>query len=442
MRLKATWLCAVAATVIAGSVASAQEQKATPAAVVQQGYDALFNQMYQQPANLDVSFKFAHAAVERGDYEAAIGALERMLFFNPDLPRVKLELGVLYFKLASYEIARGYLLDAIKGGNVPDEIRGQVMAYLAEIDRRLSKHEYSVFLQGGMRYQTNANIGPNSLQVRALGQDAILDPRFGRKPDWNAFQSITAAYAYKLNMRGDAIETTFLGYNSRQFTQSQFNLGLLEGTVGHRVGIGQNASFKYYAIGDKVWLGDYSYFGALGGGLSARSTIGDNGLIEGYVETRHRKFTDSTYYPTAGTQTGDLTTAAITTDFRFGPVHWTTRGGYDVNKAVADYNSYKRYSIDMAFPVEFVVPVFGQPHQFVVAPTIGYSRSNYDAPNFIVDPTLVRREDEYRYGAILDAQIAGNVGVRTQVLYTKIDSNLPNYRTNNLSASLGPTVRF
>lgn len=96
----------------------------------------------------------------------------------------------------------------------------------------------------------------------------------------------------------------------------------------------------------------------------------------------------------------------------------------------------------MAFPVEFVVPVFGQPHQFVVAPTIGYSRSNYDAPNPIVDPTLARREDEYRYGAILDAQIAGNVGVRTQVMYTKIDSNLPNYRTNNLSASLGPTVRF
>ena len=62
---------------------------------------------------------------------------------------------------------------------------------------------------------------------------------------------------------------------------------------------------------------------------------------------------------------------------RFGPVHWTTRVGYDGNKAVVDYNSYKRYSIDVAFPVEFVLPVFGEPHQFVFAPTAGFSRANY-----------------------------------------------------------------
>ena len=73
--------------------------------------------MYKSPSNLDVSFKFAEQAVARGDYEAAIGALERMLFFNPNLPRVKLELGVLYFKLDSFELARGYLQDAVKQGD-------------------------------------------------------------------------------------------------------------------------------------------------------------------------------------------------------------------------------------------------------------------------------------------------------------------------------------
>src|SRR3954454_22013378 len=105
-------------------------------AIVQLDYESLFQQMYRTPANLDVSFKFAEQAVARGDYEAAIGALERMLVFNPDLPRVKLELGVLYFKLGSYELARGYFQDALK--SAPDDIRGQVQAYLAEIDRRLA----------------------------------------------------------------------------------------------------------------------------------------------------------------------------------------------------------------------------------------------------------------------------------------------------------------
>ncbi|MBB1093676.1 hypothetical protein HUU61_20590 [Rhodopseudomonas palustris] len=444
MTFRVTMLVLLAAIGLTVPGASAQQGAGgpVPASAVQPDYDALFKEMYQRPTDLDISFKFAHQAVERGDYEAAIGALERMLFFNSDLPRVKLELGVLYFKLASYEIARGYLIDAIKGGNVPDDIRAQVMAYLAEIDRRLATYEYSVFLHAGMRYQTNANIGPNGLQVRALGQDAILDGRYGRKPDWSTFQTVAASYAYKLNLRGDAIETTFLGLNSRQMTLSQFNLGLVEVTLGHRVGLGQNASFKYYGIGDKVWLGDYSYFSALGGGLSARTTLGNLGLVEGYVETRHRRFSDSTYFPTAGDQTGDLLSAAILTDFRWGGVHLTTRAGYDGNKAIADYNNYKRYSIDVALPIEFVLPVFGAPRAFVFAPTAGFSQANYETPNFIVDPVIIRRDQEYRYGAIFDAQIVDNVGLRTQVTYTKIDSNLPNYRTNNLSASIGPTLRF
>jgi hypothetical protein len=33
-------------------------------------------------------------------------------------------------------------------------------------------------------------------------------------------------------------------------------------------------------------------------------------------------------------------------------------------------------------------------------------------------------------------------GIRTQVLYYKIDSNLPNYTTNNFSVAVGPTYRF
>ncbi len=414
----------------------------TPASVVQGDYDALFQQMYQQPSNLEVSFKFAEQAVARGDYEAAIGALERMLFFNPDLPRVKLELGILYFKLGSYEIARGYFQDALKGGNVPGEIRSHVMAYLSEIDRRLSRFEYSVFLQGGIRYQTNANVGPNGLMVRALGQDAVLDGKYGKRSDFNAFQTVAANFGYKMNLRGDAIEATFLGVNSRQLRLDQFNLGLVEATLGQRVAIGQNASFKYYGIGDQVWLGDVDYFTAGGGGLSARTGLGNFGIAEAYVEARARRFVDSVLYPTAGEQSSVLLTSALTTDLKFGWLHWTTRLGYDSNKAIFDYNSYKRYAVDIAFPIEFVLPLFGTPHQIVVAPTVGYSWSAYEAPNFIVDPDIVRRDREWRAGAIIDAQLVDNIGVRTQIQYFKIGSSLPNYTTDNFAVSVGPTVRF
>jgi tetratricopeptide (TPR) repeat protein len=438
-------LCAAASVALCPAAMAQQVEVlplTNPATVVQLDYEALFQQMYKMPSNLDVAFKFAEQAVQRGDYEAAIGALERMLFFNPNLPRVKLELGVLYFKLGSYELARSYLLDAIKGSDVPNEIRAQVTAYLAEIDRRLSRYEYSVFLQAGVRYQTNANVGPSSLMVRALGQDAILGNQFGKQPDWNSFESVSAFYAYKMNLRGDAIELTFQGYNSNQFKLNQFDLGLVEVTAGQRVAIGQDSSIKYYLIGDEVWLGGANYFSAGGGGVSARTAIGNLGVAEAYVEDRNRTFSDSLDYPTASQQTGNLLTAAVTTDLAFGPVHWTTRVGYDENQAVFDFNSYKRYSIDLAFPYAFALSVFGRPHQFVVAPTAGYSRADYFAPYPIVDPNIVRHDNEQRYGVIFDAQIYNNIGLRTAVQYSKIDSNLPNYTTNDFSVAIGPTARF
>jgi hypothetical protein len=61
-------------------------------------YDAAFQAMLRHPADLDVLFRFATIASRTGDLEGAISALERML--NPDLPRVRLELGVLYYRLA------------------------------------------------------------------------------------------------------------------------------------------------------------------------------------------------------------------------------------------------------------------------------------------------------------------------------------------------------
>ena len=86
--------------------------------------------------------------------------------------------------------------------------------------------------------------------------------------------------------------------------------------------------------------------------------------------------------------------------------------------------------------------MFGASRQYVVAPTIGYSWANYAAPNAIIDPNIIRRDREQRYGVIFDAQLIDNIGLRTQIQYSKIDSSLPNYTTSNFSIGLGPTVRF
>jgi tetratricopeptide (TPR) repeat protein len=145
--------------------------------------------MLADPADLDKSFAYAELAIRAGDYEGAIGALERMLIYNPALPRVRLELGVLYFRLGSYAIAKSYLIKAAAGEDVPDVVKKRIAAYLEEIEKRSSRHRFSGALYGGFRYQSNANAGPDGTGVTILGVPATLSDVFTSKNDWNGFLS-------------------------------------------------------------------------------------------------------------------------------------------------------------------------------------------------------------------------------------------------------------
>ena len=62
--------------------------------------------MLKDPGNLETVMAYAQAATKAGDYEAAVSAYEGMLIIASNLPRVRLELGILYYRLKSYETSR------------------------------------------------------------------------------------------------------------------------------------------------------------------------------------------------------------------------------------------------------------------------------------------------------------------------------------------------
>jgi tetratricopeptide (TPR) repeat protein len=100
--------------------------------------DLLFKRLLLKPDDLDVGFRYAELETELGDYEAAIGALERILYYNPNLPRVKLQLGVLYFHLGSYEMARNCFDAVLKNPYLSPDIRTEVQTYLAVVDKAVA----------------------------------------------------------------------------------------------------------------------------------------------------------------------------------------------------------------------------------------------------------------------------------------------------------------
>src|SRR5207237_3737882 len=87
---------------------------APPAPGKSAAYDAAFKAMQEDPGNSDKAIRFAEAAAVARDLQGAIGALERVLIFNPDLATVRAQLGILYYKLGAQARAQDYLSRALE----------------------------------------------------------------------------------------------------------------------------------------------------------------------------------------------------------------------------------------------------------------------------------------------------------------------------------------
>ena len=94
--------------------------------------EKIFASLIDDPTNLDLLFKYANLSIILGDLEAAIGVFEQMLIYKPDLPRIKLELGVLYFRLGAFASAKRYL-DDIENYDPPKEVQEKVSVFLEQI---------------------------------------------------------------------------------------------------------------------------------------------------------------------------------------------------------------------------------------------------------------------------------------------------------------------
>ena len=410
-------------------------------------YERLFKASLANPADLETAFKFAEVANQLNEYEAAIGALERMLFFNPGLSRVRLELGVLYFKLGAYGQARSYFTAAIEAPETPAEVRDRVQGFVNEIDRRDRPSQFSGFIQLGARYQTNANSGPASLNVRALGFDAVLDPRFGKRPDWNAFLLGGFRHVYDFgNQRGDTWETNVQFYLSQQKRMTDFNINLGEITTGPRLSLGIDAlpgwSVRPYGILSALGLGNRAYTNTAGGGLSLAAPT-QYVTFEFGGEWRHRDFINTTKFPLAGQQSGELMNAYIIAN---APITAYLRGQiktiYSVNHARSSFDSYTQPGVEVSLPYEFVAPFLDGARRWTLIPSATFFYSDYRQPNPLIDANVKRRDKEYRFGLALDAPITELFGFGTQVQYSRNESTISNYRFSNFSVLFGPTARF
>jgi len=424
---------------------------------------SLFQQMLRNSADLDVAFAYADIAARLGDYEAAVSTLGRMLLFNPDLPRLQLELGTLYFRMGSYQIARDYF-DKAAGANAPPEVRARAEEYLAQVEKRESRHNLSGYVFSGVQYQTNANVAGSSLILSPIGP-VQLGNQFTKEASGSIFGSASTLYSYDLETQnGDTLDVTGASYLNHYYNSlvNRLDLSLLEVTAGPRFNFGNGglfggkpASVKLYVIGDEVALGWNQYFAAVGTGLEYHQTLWGDLLLKSVFEFRQKYFTNAPDRPlSTGLNGSDKLVSLSATkpvtqnsalNLEFDYLDQSTQLAYYSSNSYAVFGSYRiRYEDPIGTtpnPWESTAYV-GRAWSYYAAPDPCCNTSGNPLPGVYPNGFSSQLTQRWRFGLTQTWPVSANAAIVLQVERDIISSNLPLYAYTNTSVLIGPQIRF
>lgn len=132
----------------------------------QEAYDLYLKLFKANPADPQVNFYLGRSAYELKLFDTAMNAYERVLIMNPEHDRSRLELARTYLALGLKREAQSEF-EAVLQGELPDEVRENVMEILAKLDEGQELGHLRASVQVGWGFDTNVNSNP--------GKEALVD---------------------------------------------------------------------------------------------------------------------------------------------------------------------------------------------------------------------------------------------------------------------------
>jgi hypothetical protein len=439
----------MAAILFAVGAARAQTPTDASSGAVKARYDAAFQETLNDPANLDGLFRFAGLAIETGDLEGAISALERMLIIDPDQPRVRLELGVLYFRLGSYQAARAYLETVLASASLPPEVRARAEQFMAEVQKRISPSYFSGEAFIGWRYQSNANLGPSNGNILLFGAPANLNQAATSTPDWGVVASLQAFHRYDLGTQDrGALETQFSSYANRQFQATTTNVSLVQVSTGPRFQILSRSfddmSVKPFLSAGYVWLYDTPYYGMYGGGLEVNTLLSPRLRNVSAFSTQQQDHPNTWYLPANNQYNGTAYIGTTTFEYQLTePVSLFANGTLSRFQAsMTPVQSYTLWALGGGMAFRFHDPLFNSLQAWSIGLAYTQQWWTYDAPDPTVDPTTIRTQLDSIVSVTLSVPFDARTTFRLSAGRFARGSSLPNYAFENSSAMMGVSWRF
>ncbi|MDC1147039.1 porin family protein [Gammaproteobacteria bacterium] len=214
--------------------------------------EEVFKQLFKDPTNLSLLFKYANLSIMVGDLEGAIGVFEQMLIYDSELPRIRLELGVLYFRLGAFALANNYL-KSVKEYNPPPEVEARVDQFLEAIVSAEEPFQWQQTLSIGFKRTTNGNSGINADFIEIGDFLLDVDPESQRQSDRSSLYNYSLSIDQDLNHpRGDNIQYFFSYGADRLDTFKQFDVQSNVFSVRRNFNLDENF-FSFFNLEDPVF---------------------------------------------------------------------------------------------------------------------------------------------------------------------------------------------
>ena len=221
-------------------------------AAANQRKDEVFKKLFKDPTNLSLLFEYANLSILVGDLEGAIGVFEQMLIYDSELPRIRLELGVLYFRLGAYALANNYL-KSVKESNPPPEVEAKVDEFLAAIVSAEQPFKWQQNISIGWKHTTNGNSAINADFIEIGDLLLEVDPDSKREGDRSTTYNYSLSVDQDLNHpRGDNVQY-FFSYGADRFdTFTQFDVQTNVLSIRRNFNLDENY-FSFFNLKDPVF---------------------------------------------------------------------------------------------------------------------------------------------------------------------------------------------
>ncbi len=405
-----------------------------------------FAAMLQRPDDIAAVRRYAELQIEAENYEAAIATLERLLIPQPNQSQIRTELGILYFRLGSYDAAASYLRKALESTDLTPELRAQAERFLADSVRRGVTSKFAGSINLGGRFQSNPTAASTEQIVRSSGL-RVARPQ-GPRNDFSGVASLDLRHEYDLGTQDNAtLVSTLAGYGTRYVRNGQVDVGLVEGTVGVRFrpspADAKEWLLRPYLVANHVILAGTQLFSTGGAGVETSYALSEATTIGGRYEYRYSDYARRSDVTGATLQSrsensiqGQIATEVAPLQVVVGSIRYrvadTKFSGYDFDSV----------ELRAAYTVSFQEPVKLSGFNWSLTPSVGVEIRNFRAPDPTYDPRTIRNDNDVRFGAMLAVPFDQDWIGLLQVEQVFTRSNIPNFTSQNTSVQLGLLFQF